>query len=190
MFSGKAVALAAAAFLFAPHATRADGLTGFVAPVVGYSQQLSDIESGGRCMLRFDFTRLAQWVSLDARLGFGNGVTDYGGVIKFFHHWYLGDRASSATGFSLGAGLGAMAGKGDSPIVLAGGIGSVASRSFVDLIVHPFGRFLYDTGDGYGFFVDLGFDMVPLRVYKSGSPSREGSFRNRVFIAVGFPIGA
>jgi hypothetical protein len=184
----KAVALGAAAFfVFGAEQARADGMTGFVAPVAGFVLQTASVESGSRSMLRLDFARLTQNVSLDLRVGAGLSIVDFGGVLKFYQHWYFNSPSQSATGISVGLGAGAMV------RTVSAALRDAGTRGYTDLLFHPFARFLYDTGSGWGFFVDLGMDIVPKRMYSSelqGASRTDTTLRNRFFVALGVPFGA
>jgi len=162
-------------------------MTGYVAPVAGFVHHFSAVEAGNRYMFRLDFARISQNISLDLRVGAGQDMVDFGGVLKFFHHWYFQAPTTSATGLSAGLGAGAMV-RSITATQQAGG-----ARGHRDILLTPFLRFLYDSTYGFGFFVDVGMEMVPKRTYTTAVPGAldtDSTFRNRFFFALGIPFGA
>jgi len=167
-------------------------LDGYVGLGGGYLQQFTsqsnpntgaEIEKGSRELARIEFARIRKHFSLDARVGFGNNYTDFGGVFRFFQHFKFNTRTS--TGLSLGLGLGGMYTEGR-PSDGAG----LKKEPFVDIIAAPFTRFIWDWGVDAGMAFDLEYQIVPYTYYTNTSNtdnySDVRSIRSRIMLGVSF----
>lgn len=135
-----------------------------------------DTRYGGR----LDFVRLQKNVALDFR--FGNGLTyqDFGGAFKLFEH--IAFTSSSATGLTLGAGIGAMYSKT--------GLTSV-NRAFYETFAPVFGRLLFDFGFGMGLFFDAEYSAMFQRRFAEGTQSGTNqSISNRYYLGAGLAFSA
>lgn len=162
-------------------------LDGYVGLGGALLQQFTDEEAGTRQNIKVEFVRLRKWISLDARVGLGNGYSDFGGLFRLYKHWKF-DRESS-TGISLGAGLGAMYSQGTSPLP------GLERQPFIDAIGAPFIRYIWDWGNGMGISFDLEYQIVPIRNYTEDTEfddvEDDQTLRNRVLLGVSllFEVG-
>lgn len=159
-------------------------LDGYVGLGGAILHQFSSQEEGTRQNIKVEFARLRKWISIDARVGLGQGYSDFGGLFRFYKHWKF-DK-DSATGISLGAGIGAMYSQGVSPVAGEG------RKAFVDVIGAPFVRFIWDWGNGVGLGIDAEYQLVPYTMYTddTGTDSVDDvrELRNRVFLGVSLLI--
>ncbi len=135
----------------------AEYLDGFVGLGFGYTYRLTEPEDGRRRYFRVEFARLRKWISIDARVGFGKGYSDYGGLFRVAKHWrFDGD---SATGISLGAGVGALFSDGVKPRA------GFSREAFIDVIGAPFLRFIWDFGRSMGLAFEAEYQVVPKTMF-------------------------
>jgi len=153
-------------------------LDGYIGIGGAFIDQISSGEQGTRENVRIEFARLRKWISFDARVGFGKGYTDFGGLFRLYKHWTFND--SNSTGFSLGAGVGGMYSQGIAPDP---GDNRLA---FIDVIAAPFVRYIWDWGMGMGASVDLEYQLVPFTDYTNASSSdnisNNSNLRSRVML--------
>ena len=161
-----------------------DGYVGLGGAIVPH---LTDEEKGTRQAIRLEFARLRKWISIDFRAGLGEDYSDFGGLFRIYKHWkFNGD---SATGISLGAGLGGMYSQGERPLP------GFDRQPFVDAIGAPFIRFIWDWGYSMGLGFDLEYQLVPLRNYTEDSSFDEveddQNLRQRIMFGVSllFEVG-
>jgi hypothetical protein len=178
-FKGIAITL-----LLVPALARAEALDGYISPLFSYSGHLSSTESGSRIGTRIEFGRLSRNIALDLRVAQGLDYTDLGATLRFFKHWAF----TQSFGLSMGSGFGALySDKHPTKLNTAGN-----PAKFVDYIVNPFARFLYDSDNGWGASAELGLDIIPRRSFttelQDGSNRADSTLRNRIVFALGFVI--
>ncbi len=177
---------------FLSAAGRADEMNSYVALSGNVIQSLSSIEKGTRGGGKIEFARLPRWVAMDLRFASGNHYTDLGAILKFYKHWKFSEE-DSATGISLGMGAGILSSTGVDNGSYADGNATVdgGKRSFMDIVAHPFTRYVWDTGRGFGIVADLGVDIVPRRSYQKKDDvigNKDDHMRYRVQASVGFAL--
>lgn len=157
-----------------------DGFVGVGGSIVSH---LSEGEQGTRQNVRVEFARIRKWIAIDLRVGFGQDYTDFGGNFRVFKHIRFTDR-DSATGLSLGMGLGGMYSQGQSPKP------GDDRQPFADIIVSPFARFIWDWGNGVGMGFDLEYQAVPYTTYMEDTATDNfddiRDLRHRIMFGVSF----
>ncbi|HVJ65312.1 MAG TPA: hypothetical protein VM901_08660 [Bdellovibrionota bacterium] len=162
---------------------RAEALDGYIALTGGLIKHMSasDQSAGkaSRYMGRLDFVRVQKNVALDLRFGSGMDYQDMGGAFKVFHHFAFS--GSTATGISLGGGLGGMYSR-------AGVEGTNAT--FYELFSPVFARVIFDMGLGFGLLLDAEYNAMFQRRYPDGEVSDNSKVANRFFFGAGIAITA
>lgn len=172
----------------------ADDLGAYAAVSGQFIQSLSTIESGTRAGGKLEFARLDRWVAMDLRVATGNHIMDYGFVLKLFRHWRFSENLAT-TGISAGVGPVLLYSQGVDNGSFAEGTATAEGkkRAFMDLGLHPFVRFIYDTERGFGVVADLGVDMIFARRFSTnadglGSNDKRSRYRVAGSIGVAFPV--
>lgn len=168
---------------------RADPIDGYVALMGGILNQSTASESGSRKIIRAEFARLASFISVDMRMGFGLGRTDYGGTFKVYKHWNFS--SDSGTGVSAGLGGGASyVSRVDTPSTADGTIAADGQfRGYTDVFAAPFVRFIYDTKMGIGVIGEFEYDYVFGRYFTGQSlPRNDKNARQRMLFSVGVAV--
>ena len=159
---------------------RAEALDGYLGLSGGLITHMTPSEQASgstRYGARLDFVRVQKSVALDLRFGSGMDYQDMGGAFKVFHHFAFS--GTTATGLSLGGGIGSM--------YCSGGIGD-SDAAFYDLFAPVFARVIFDMGLGFGLFVDAEYNAVLKRTLVDGGSG--GNAGNRYFIGAGLAITA
>ncbi len=156
---------------------RAEGLDGYLATFMSYNHPLFSIEHGtvpaqGRINLIFEAGRLSQHIALDFRLGYRSDYTSYGSSFRLFQVF----NEHSSMLMMAGVGLGMRYSPGFPATA------SAAKVSFVDALVNPFVRIIFDTRSGIGPAIDLGMEFGERS--SSSSNSIKG-VKSHVVLAVG-----
>lgn len=194
------VAFLGSAFMF-HQSLRAQALDGFVSPAIINARQIktpanavssatnasaTTDEAAGRMRYELQFGRLQRNIEFDLNMGSGGGYDDYGATFRFFNHFLLGERGSS--GISVGLGLGARTSSGG---IWAANDTSSSLRKFTEYTVTPFARYIWDSVAGIGAAAEVGFEVVPKRVFSDGlGPSSDSSSRVRLIIGATFMLNS
>lgn len=162
---------------------RAEALDGYVGISGGLIKHMDESDqvdgSDSRYGVRVDFVRVQKNVSLDLRLGNGMKYQDFGGAFKVFHHFAFS--GSTATGLSVGGGIGAMYSK-------SGIEGS--DEGFTEIFVPVFARIIFDMGLGFGLFLDAEYNAMFQRRFLDAAQSDSRDVANRYFLGAGIAIVA
>jgi hypothetical protein len=175
----------------------AQALDGFVSPSFTYAMLLNTPSNAvtadtnpsattdeKKSRMRFDlqFGRLQRNVEFDVGLGSGGGYSDVGAVLRIFNHFYFSEK--SATGISLGLGGGA---RYSSVGIFAPVTSSAdAQRTFYELTVSPFVRFIWDPMWGsFGLALETGIEAVPRRNFTDDlTPGSDSQARIRYYAGI------
>lgn len=132
-------------------------LDGFVGLGIGIVNQASGEDAGTRYQASVEFARLRRWISIQARVGFGDHRTDVGGVFRIYKHWRFD--TENSTGISLGAGIGGIYCNGRKPPT------GMNQEPYIEAMFNPFVRYIWDWGTGQGVSFEFELQMIPLKTY-------------------------
>lgn len=175
--------LSATAFLFSAVSwTQSSSLDGFIAPSIIFNYPFFEAEvsysdpillAAPRIGFRIESGRISDNIAVDFRFAARSWYTDFGGQLKLFECLNQGSSALLCLG--VGAGLSYSQ---DLPSESGG-------RSFVDPQVQPFLRFIFDTEQQVGFFVEGSVLASFQRSFFSGDPKLDKEDKIRAELAVG-----
>lgn len=148
-----------------------------------YSSQQSSIEKGSRSIIKLSFNRLSKNIAIDLRYGTGLDYSDYGGMLKLFHHWQFTNSTSNSSGITLGAGGGGMYSEGIEDLFIDN-----EPKPFWDFSGGPFAQIVWDWGFGMGMAIEAEYLFVFKRQFLDEDTRKEAEknkdiltddFRNR-----------
>ena len=162
------------------HAEALDGYVGLSGGLVKHMSTTDQIDGeDSRYSFRIDFVRLQRNVALDLRFGNGMSYQDWGGALKVFHHFAFSN--ATATGLSVGGGLGAMYSRA--------GLEST-QNTFYEIFAPVFARVIFDMGLGFGLFLDAEYNAMFQRRFPGGEQADNSDIQNRYFFGAGIAIVA